>query len=255
MHLPPQPSSAPHVFFPQSGLQTTQALLAQTCPIGHVPQRICPLHPSETLPHVIPAQARAAVAETQTHAFATQICPVGQPPSIVPHAIDVPQPLSRKPQFFPVGHVVAGEHVAAQVPLAQIKPAGQRPQLSVSPHPLSTVPQSRTPQAARKVSGAQPQTFGLPAPPHELGGVQSPVLQRPPHPSLSPHDLPLQFAMHGAGPASEVSKLASRGRASASTWSTALLVGELGSSQPTRRPRGRAAWRIAPRRELSYVFR
>jgi hypothetical protein len=111
-------------------------------------------------------------------------------PPIVPQvSVPVPQPLPIVPQFLPVGHVVSGVQLVAQVPFEQTMAPGHPPpivpQLTLPPHWLGIVPQLRVPQTSPGVAGAHPQTFATDGiPPAQLcGGVQVPQSKLPPHPS------------------------------------------------------------------------
>lgn len=115
------------------------------------------------------------------------VCPPGHPPANVPHTSGAPQPLSMVPQFKAAGQIVIGVHVVAHVPLEQTMLIEHTPQIRLLPQPSGTVPQVRVPHAAAAVFGVHPQALAIPPPPHVAGGVQTPLLQCPPHPSESPH--------------------------------------------------------------------
>ncbi|HXC53106.1 MAG TPA: hypothetical protein VN634_19620 [Candidatus Limnocylindrales bacterium] len=53
-------------------------------------------------------------------------------------------------------------------------------QSTVPPQPFAIVPQVAP--TSSHVSGVQPQTFGVPPPPHVSGTAQLPQLRRPPQP-------------------------------------------------------------------------
>ena len=78
---------------------------------------------------------------------------------------------------------------------------GQDPQLSVPPQPFETVPQFRpiSSQASKSVSGLQPQTFGMPPPPHVLSSdEQAPQSIILPHPSFTePQSFPSWVQVFG----------------------------------------------------------
>jgi hypothetical protein len=62
----------------------------------------------------------------------------------------------------------------------------QLPQLSVPPQPSEISPQSAPTPA--QVSGVQPHTLGVPAPPQIWGGEHAPQSSTAPHPSpVCPH--------------------------------------------------------------------
>jgi hypothetical protein len=100
--------------------------------------------------------------------------PLHEPQLSVP-----PQPLLGEPQFAPTLEHVAGWQQTFGVIAPQIAPAGHAWQLTLPPpHGFGKVPHLPV-----QLGVAQPQTFGVPPPPHVSGEVQVPQSSTPAQPS------------------------------------------------------------------------
>jgi hypothetical protein len=161
-----------------------------------VPQSIDPPQPSPTTPQYFPfAWVHWVGVQTPESRAAPQTPGVPPPPQVwppvqVPQSIDPPQPSPTTPQSFPfeveqlvtvqVPESRAAPHTLAMPAPPQLCPPVQPPQSCWPPQPSPTTPQYFPLAWLQLVgvqapeSGADPQTFGMPSPPHVCGLVQPP---------------------------------------------------------------------------------
>ena len=138
----------------------------QVCGAVHAgPQLTVPPHPSSMVPQFLPAPQE--VIGVQPH---TLLAPQTSGAWHVPHVVvrEVPQlsvPVT-VPQFLPRRRQNAASLSGVQQALPAVHTAGgvHVPQLIVPPQPLGAVPQFWPP--GQEVAGVQPQTLGVPPPPH-----------------------------------------------------------------------------------------
>ena len=176
-HLPPQPSSSPHCFASQEGSQASQVPSWQTLPPEHDPQ----VPPQPSGPHSLPAQAGTHGAQLPLR----QACPVAQPAPQVP-----PHPSGPHSLVAQLGVQVPHTPPRQESGLVQALP--HAPQLSESLPRLTHCPS----QQDCPTSQLQQKPFWQVPPPAQAS------LQRPPQPSLSPHNFPVQSGEHCSAGAS-----------------------------------------------------
>jgi hypothetical protein len=104
----------------------------------------------------------------------------------VPQSIMLPQPSGMTPQLPPGTHFHGQQppQTFGLPPPPHVEGHGQMPQSSVSPHAVTTTPQS-APRSAQVCGLRQvKQTFGLPPAPQLAGAVHSPQSRTLPQPAL-----------------------------------------------------------------------
>jgi hypothetical protein len=99
-------------------------------------------------------------------------------------------------------HEVCPDGQEPQIPAWQTDPPEQDPQLRPPPHPSGIVPQFLP--WAEQVVGVHPQIFAEPPPPHVWEPVQDPQFRVPPQPSeIEPHCAPLAAQVVGVHDAAQ----------------------------------------------------
>lgn len=189
-HCPPAQHPLAHDAASHTQLPFTHARPAAQLPVLHVPP-----HPSSP-PHVFPAQLGVhphtpAVppppqVSGDAHAFPAQhVCPFApHAPQLVPHTWLAPHVAQTTPpcphapfdvpvwQVFPLQQPAHDEAVSqTHTPVLHRRPALQLPAMQVPPHP------SLAPQALPAQLGVHPQTSGVPPPPQLSGDAQVPPVQ------------------------------------------------------------------------------